>query len=171
MGCFSYLCSCCGEPIRSDSYSGERCTLYSIKNGVVIESMTGQYNSYGQVFKSDLEEVHDWEVVDWDGICMGESVIHAVHEKCKPKNYKPFGESEGDDNQGWGDYDKDQPTGSCHLLYELEPEEDEEYEIFWIEDTTYEIHKCNGVCGESYVATTKELEIAEKIVELLSKES
>ena len=45
-----------------------------------------------------------------------------------------------------------------------------EYEIFYIDDTTYEIHKCKNVCGKTFIATTQELEMAQKIVELLSKE-
>ena len=46
-----------------------------------------------------------------------------------------------------------------------------EYEIFYIDDTTFEIHRCKNIDGKTFVATTEDFKIAEKIVELLSKES
>ncbi len=64
MGCFSFLCSTCEEPINSDSFSGEHCTLFLMEKGVILEWMQGQYDSYGRVFDDDLESVK-WASRGW----------------------------------------------------------------------------------------------------------
>lgn len=50
MGCFSFKCLECGLGIKSTSFTGERVNLYLLKNGAVIQKMSGAYNSYGGVF-------------------------------------------------------------------------------------------------------------------------
>ena len=110
MGCFSFLCKKCGRPINSDSRSGQRCTLYLLENGKVIEQMTGQYNSYGLVFEEEKKSAH-WNSNDWHEICNlmfdndPSNGIAAVHERCRTKK-PPTTQSEGDPNQGWGYYKK-----------------------------------------------------------------
>ena len=50
MGCFSFMCKECGKPVLSNSFTGQEVTLSLLKEGTVIQSMTGQYDSYGRVF-------------------------------------------------------------------------------------------------------------------------
>jgi hypothetical protein len=42
MGCFSFMCKTCGKPINSDSFRGERCKLFLLKDGKIIEQMEGE---------------------------------------------------------------------------------------------------------------------------------
>lgn len=118
MGCFSYLCKVCNEPINFDCDKdiGEHCTLYLLENGRIIEEMTGEYNSYGCVYKDKELKYPDryakWESYDWSEICdlnftpAKNCGIAAVHTDCHPLNpYKPFSDvlktrSDGDENQG-----------------------------------------------------------------------
>ena len=114
MGCFSYICPKCEKGIKSSSFSGEHCTLYLLKESKVIEQMTGQYDSYGRVFKDDGSgESYDWTVMEWGDIVDLQfdddetSGVAAIHTRCKPKGYAPHVRSEDDPNQGWGDDDDD----------------------------------------------------------------
>ena len=118
MGCFSFLCSKCNDPINSDSFSGapapprdpphrwpapcafgqedravrvpdllrttvpaaflagESCRLTLLKDGKALETMQGQYNSYGCCFKEmaagvkqpcpvPAEASFQWEAMAW----------------------------------------------------------------------------------------------------------
>lgn len=182
MGCFSYICSICGEPIVSDP-KAEHVTLYSIrrKDNVVVESMAGLYDSYGTVHKdpnSDKWDNYEWEVFDWDEICEGKAYIHAVHTRCKPENYEPIGESEGHDEQGIGRC-KDlfpQPSFSNHTFHNEVEELKPIYEIFECEDDCYEVHDLSiptpgdATKSASWLASTKTYEMAEEIVKFLTKE-
>lgn len=122
MGCFSYLCKICDDPINVDNNDiGEHCTLYLLENGRVIEEMTGQYNNYGCVYK-DKELKHpdcyaEWESYDWSGICdlnfsrTKDCGIAAVHTDCLQLHDLSFlnssfnikTQSEDAENQGSGD--------------------------------------------------------------------
>ena len=113
MGCFSFLCKTCGEPINSDSESGEHCRLYLLENGKVVEEMHGQYDSYGRVFDKDGESIL-WNR-SWEDVCElmfrkdpedqedHSSGIAAIHSDCFC-DMIPTTESEGDPQQGWGEY-------------------------------------------------------------------
>ena len=124
MGCFSFTCKNCGEPILSDSFQGQRVKLFLLENGRVIDHMQGEYDSYGKVFvnepyNGDLREAIAW-IFPWsspyrvngdhDKCCCDlifdsnpGSGIAAVHEKCLKKGYTPTTQSADDPNQGWGE--------------------------------------------------------------------
>lgn len=121
MGCFSYLCKVCNDPIifDDDENTGEHCTLYLLENGKIIEQMTGEYNHYGCVFKDKKLKYPDcyaeWQSYDWSGICDLNFVpakncgIVAVHTDCHPDLPHPDfhalleTQSTNDENQGTGD--------------------------------------------------------------------
>lgn len=105
MGCFSFLCNVCEEPINSDSFRGERCMLFLLKAGQVMDHMIGEYDSYGRVFDENGESI-EWNI-PWTVVC---DLIHskyvddgiaAVHEECYIK--VPTTQSMADPNQGWGE--------------------------------------------------------------------
>lgn len=50
MGCFSFICKECGKAILSNSFAGEDCKLFLLKEGKVIQTMEGEYDSYGRTF-------------------------------------------------------------------------------------------------------------------------
>ena len=107
MGCFSFKCSGCGDPINSDSFSGEHCVLILLDQGVVQEWMTGQYNSYGQVFDGAMDG-QEWHL-PWDEVCTlmfsddADSGICAYHSECWCEQKPEV--SVDDHDQGWGDYE------------------------------------------------------------------
>ena len=39
MGCFSFLCKECGEPILSNSFRGQQVKLFLLKNSEIIQEM------------------------------------------------------------------------------------------------------------------------------------
>ncbi len=102
MGCFSFLCKECGDPIICDDNRIDNVRLYLLLKGDVMEEMAGKYNSYGCV---DIDgESQQWSA-DWDNVCdLMESPdkgtgIAAIHEECFVK--EPTTKSEDDPNQGW----------------------------------------------------------------------
>lgn len=119
MGCFSYLCKNCGKAILSDSFSGEPSLLVLLDNNSnPIESMCGDYNSYGGVFdKKNRDNYLQWST-DWDKIVdmhfsKNKSGILAYHTRCIPDvpdgknnvfgkeyNFLHNSKSENDPNQG-----------------------------------------------------------------------
>ena len=113
MGCFSFICPQCGDPINSDSFSGEHCVLMLLQDGKVIDEMSGQYNSYGCVFKGpSCERSHKWGL-DWDDVCellfsdARGTGMAAYHSPCwqseRRMGYEPR-VSDRDPEQGWGEY-------------------------------------------------------------------
>jgi hypothetical protein len=107
MGCFSFICKESGLPVASDSFSGDACRLYLLKDGKVIEEMRGHYDSYGRVFTdSTYEDSFEWKM-DWHEVCDlmfdkdGSNGIAVILEKYFEGNI-PTTRSEGDPNQGWG---------------------------------------------------------------------
>lgn len=117
MGCFSYICQKCGRGIKSSSFSGERTHLFLLKNGKVVQQMTGEYNSYGSVFVDNtkpstirplLRQSHDWHDESWTDEDSSDfaSGIAAIHEDCYD-GVPPTVRSERDPNQGWGDSDEE----------------------------------------------------------------
>lgn len=62
MGCFSFLCKECNEPINSDSVHGEWVRLFLLNKGKVVHEMEGEYDSYGRVFIDGTQD----NTVDFD---------------------------------------------------------------------------------------------------------
>ena len=145
MGCFSYICKECGEPILSNSFTGQKVKLFLLENGIVKQWMEGEYDSYGRTFidetqvesvKHSLRESHHWTIANrsnetddeerenWHAVCdlnFSDNVadgIAAVHEKCYTGNV-PKTQSEDDPDQGWGDEDDDL-FGNCDEEMEIE---------------------------------------------------
>lgn len=56
MGCFSFLCKECNNPINSSSFEGERVRLFLLKDGQVVQEMEGDYDSYGRVFINGTQD-------------------------------------------------------------------------------------------------------------------
>lgn len=107
MGCFSFLCKECGKPINSDSFRGERCILFLLDHGLIIESMQGEYDSYGRVFDKNGNSIK-WKK-KWSEVCNLmfdkelDNGIAAYHEDCFPGR-SPRTRSKDDPNQGWGSF-------------------------------------------------------------------
>ena len=106
MGCFSFICKNSGKSAKSDSLSGDRVHLYLLKNGKVIESMHGNYDSYGRVFDSRGESM-EWKM-EWGDVCNlmfndkkgdGIALVLDKHQN----GTIPTTISEQCDSQGWGE--------------------------------------------------------------------
>jgi len=115
MGCFSFICQECGQPINSDSFRGERCILSLLKDGIIIETMQGEYDSYGRVFNEDGTR-RKWKSYPWsmaEGLTVCDLMfkkeknngIAAVHEDCYT-GVAPTERSDDDPDQGWGRFVK-----------------------------------------------------------------
>jgi len=109
------MCKECGKAILSDSFSGQPVELFLLKNGKVIEHMSGQYDSYGRVFidgtqrkevKYKLMKSVEWKM-DWSDVVTldcgkdATSGIAAIHTKCYDGQF-PVTKSAPDPHQGWG---------------------------------------------------------------------
>ncbi len=136
MGCFSWLCKKCGKGIQSSSLDGQECHLFLLRDGKVLQKMSGQYDSYGRVFKKgnqgsvywkdptpEIPLKSCWQEKDggpsnpenhgyWLRVC---DLLHgdklgtgmaAFHAECYD-GVVPTTQSEDDPNQGWGEYDED----------------------------------------------------------------
>lgn len=76
MGCFSFLCLECGEGVNSEPENdkGESVHLFLLKEGKVIQQMTGEYDNYGQVYKDKLpmfskrKDSQEWKI-GWEKVC------------------------------------------------------------------------------------------------------
>lgn len=67
MGCFSYICSCCGKNIRI----GEKCVLIHIRDGKELGRTEGHYNGYGGVEEDPVYRGEDG-VNSHQSICTSE---------------------------------------------------------------------------------------------------
>jgi len=110
MGCFSFLCKKTNEPILSDSFSGDAVHLFLLKDGKIIETMHGNYDSYGRVFKKDGESF-EWKM-EWSDVCdlmfdkdKGNGIVAILDIAYDGE--KPTERSESDPNQGWGNHSKE----------------------------------------------------------------
>jgi len=127
MGCFSFICKECNESILSNSFTGQSVELFLLKNGKVVQHMSGEYDSYGSVFKQNtqvqevkhelmssehwndpfLDESNQNEIENWKKVCDlmfdkdKSNGIAAIHTKCWDKK-NPITRSKNDPNQGWG---------------------------------------------------------------------
>ena len=104
MGCFSFLCKICNKQIICDRNISEEVTLYHLRNGKVIQEMTGKYDSYGRVTDDKGETVYwnqDWQYVCADMFRDEDNYgIAAIHVKCN-NGLIPTTKSDDDPNQGW----------------------------------------------------------------------
>ena len=124
MGCFSFLCKESGLPVGSDSMSGDAVRLYLLKDGKVLEEMRGHYDSYGRVFNDETcTESFQWKM-KWGEVVglmftpnEGDGMA-AVLEKYFT-GVIPTTRSEGDPDQGWGEYNggKAKIEEPVHLVY------------------------------------------------------
>ena len=102
MGCFSFMCQKCEKPINSDSFTGELVELFLLKEGKVLEHLSGTYNSYGNTFEKK------WDM-PWSDVCdlmfskYNSNGIATIHSRCYDKSM-PTIRSEDDPDQGWGAY-------------------------------------------------------------------
>ena len=115
MGCFSFKCQKCGRGIQSDSSTGERSILFLLKKGKVLQKMTGEYDSYGRVFKQDGSS-QEWDNPKdygnaWSNVCslmfsddFGDGIA-AFHEDCYD-GVEPHIQSESDPNKGGGEMEE-----------------------------------------------------------------
>ncbi len=131
MGCFSFMCQKCGKPILSDSFSGQPVELFLLENGIVVDKMGGQYDSYGRVFTEDLKDSIQWkrywtygypetvedphstpacDLLNDSSLSNG---IAAIHTSCYSGEI-PTESSPQDPNQGWGSEDDDGDNSSTH---------------------------------------------------------
>jgi hypothetical protein len=96
-------------PVASDSFSGDAVRLYLLKNGEVIEEMRGHYDSYGRVFKDkQCEDSFEWKM-HWSDVCdmmfndnVGDGIAVVLEKYFR--DTIPTEQSEGDPDQGWGEY-------------------------------------------------------------------
>jgi len=87
--------------------------------------MSGQYDSYGRVFKPGLDSSIEWVTEKWNNIidlCFNDSEadgIAAYHSRCVVEdnweNYKHVN-SDNDPNQGWGKYKIDRKNDSARHI-------------------------------------------------------
>lgn len=91
MGCFSFICKECDTPIRyktGNGYKdgkGEKCRLFLIRSGKVIDHMCGEYDNYGRVKKprhwfSFIDDMflggsQQWKL-PWGTVC---DIMHKAH--------------------------------------------------------------------------------------------
>lgn len=142
MGCFSFICAECGEPINSTSFDGEYVHLFLLEDGFPREHMYGKYDSYGRVFKDDgCSESLQWKL-DWDGVCdlmfndNPRSGIAVVHGKCfNGGENVPHMKSEDDPEQGWGDLKYDCLESDIDPFHEVLHVEPEEIEPHWYDNS------------------------------------
>ena len=111
MGCFSYMCLECDEPILSTCHNGQDVKLFLLKEGLVQQTMQGPYNGYGCTFKADRQGSYEWDMV-WE-IAVDlhfnddkTSGFAAIHTKCLKDWYSPQTISKDDPDQGWGSGDE-----------------------------------------------------------------
>lgn len=94
MGCFSFLSLKSGKPALSTSFDGSPCWLFRLCNGIVVEYMHGNYDSYGRVFDGKGESFK-WEVEGLDTAML-------LEDEWQEGDPFPTEPSEGDPDQGWG---------------------------------------------------------------------
>jgi hypothetical protein len=112
------MCKECGKPILSNSFRGQKVELFLLRDGKVLQQMSGEYDSYGRVFTKDLKDSILWDNPtpeipyddhedSWNRVCdlmfdkRGNNGIAAIHSKCYD-GIQPSSISEDDPNQGWG---------------------------------------------------------------------
>lgn len=117
---FSFICTICGQPIMSNTVTGEKCRLMYIKNNEIKEEIRGDYDCFGGVFTDEpsqkdgsynLERKRLFWETDWNEIHSSildvfndEDGICAVHENCitdiQDKFVPSISETDPDDGSG-----------------------------------------------------------------------
>lgn len=104
----------------SDSFGGDRVHLYLLKNGKVLESMHGNYDSYGRVFDSRGEGM-EWKM-PWGEVCelmfnnSAEDGIALVLDRVHDSNNPPTTQSQQCGSQGWGRITDGAPYPNPHHI-------------------------------------------------------
>jgi len=125
------MCKECGDAVLSSSEPNSSKTdevhLFLLKEGTVVQTLEGQYDSYGRVFKGTTTDSVHWDM-PWSDVCdlmfdkdKG-SGLAAVHKRCFTGNV-PTTQSDDDPNQGWGEDDADE-----YDYYDCEDDDCEEDE-------------------------------------------
>ena len=123
MGCFSFICKKSNKPVNSTSFEGDPVHLFLLKDGKVIERMSGNYDSYGGVF--DIKgDSFEW-AMDWDAVCnlmfddnKSNGIAAILGPYWKEGDPHPITRSLGDPNQGWGSNGPFQPFKEpVHVVY------------------------------------------------------
>lgn len=107
MGCFSYICKKCGTPINADIGVGEKCIIFLLDKGVVVEQMQGRYDMYGRVIDEN-GATHEWGYKEWNELCdmqfdEDEGTGFAVFHSACYDGVLPTTKSGDDENQGFGE--------------------------------------------------------------------
>ena len=105
MGCFSYICKGCGTPINATPFVGEKCIMFLLRDGKVVEQMEGRYDGYGRI-EDDDDITHEWtgdwhELVDLHFSKNNKEGFAVYHSACY-KGKLPKTISEDDPHQGFG---------------------------------------------------------------------
>lgn len=107
MGCFSFKCKRTDKPALSSSFDGTACHMFLLKDGLVIEEMFGNYDSYGRVFDGKGESFQ-WGI-PWGDVCdlmFSDSKSDGIALVLTTKPITddiPTERSKDDPNQGWVD--------------------------------------------------------------------
>lgn len=127
MGCFSFLCKKTNEPILSSSFNGDAVHLFLLKDGIVIEHMFGNYDSYGRVF-SNVKDANDksltrytsyeWNL-PWGAVCnlmfssnKGNGIAAILEPYWNEGDPYPTERSKNDPEQGRGEHESWSPQFS-----------------------------------------------------------
>lgn len=147
MGCFSFICQKTKEPILSSSFKGDAVHLFLLKDGIVIEHMFGNYDSYGRVF-SNVKDSNDKSLTEfssyewnlpWGDVCnlmfssnKGNGIAAILGPYWKEGDPYPTERSKDDPEQGWGEHESWSPEFSEVLqttvekpFHKIIPAEDE----------------------------------------------
>lgn len=106
---FSYICKVCGKSIKGNTSAGERCQLFFLKDGNIVERMVGQYNGNGAVFDNNNDESLTWKHDNWNNLVdlhfsdNNNNGFAAYHERCY-RNQRPITRSDNDPYRGSGDF-------------------------------------------------------------------
>lgn len=121
---FSFICTCCGKPIKTNTVVGQEAILIYFRDGVEVERLQGDYDGFGGVF-TDKEQVDDkgkkigfalerkrafwktqWSEIfnDHNDFLSGNSGICAIHKKCFTEDIM-ITKSEYDERGGYGYYE------------------------------------------------------------------
>ena len=118
MGSFSFKCSVSGEPVNSDSQSGEVVYIFLLREGKILEEMYGMYDSYGHAFTRSkyscsnpwIMKSFEWKM-PWSEVCdlMFDDNADSGLMMIKEKYYDglhglTLKQSQSDPNQGDGNY-------------------------------------------------------------------
>lgn len=146
MGCFSYICPKCNNPIYADKYGnciGEEVRLARLVKGKVVEWMLGRYDSYGKVHVAEKDavaqfsehwigdvkifneqETHEWLTAEWSTLVAEHlspddyTGTIAIHDKCWDGEFGNI-KSKDDPDQGWNDYESSEKSPMMEAKEEL----------------------------------------------------